>query len=559
VAEKVNASSSFRVKVAMRWRIAASLLSVVVGLSSVLSSFSADRSYWARALPFRLRWGSRTATAVLGFLLLVNASGLYRGRRVAWVLAVAFTSAVTLFHVLHGFHLEQSLVSLIFCITLIAVRRNFSVSGNPSSLARALITLSFTLAFNLFYAFLALYLVPRRGPSPDPRILLSQALSVIMFSAGPEVTAGVRHGDLLLNTVYAVNALSLLGSTVLLLQPVIAKRGQALGEREHAKAIAEKWGHSSLAFFTLWPDKQLYFNAEKTAYVSFKQVGNVVCVLGDPIGPPVDRVSLIAEFVAFCRDKGLEPVFYQVLPEHLPDYRREGLDTLRCGEEAIVDIQDLLSLRGNKWKSLRYTINKVERLGYSVRFFSPPLDEKLVDSLAEVSAMWLAAKGRSEKSFSLGWFDRDIIKDMEVAVAEDAHGRIVGFLNFVPMYNLEQFSPDLMRYVPGTPTGLVDFMLVEAARHYSQKGYSTLNLGLAPLAHITPEEHNSLTDKAIAILAENMPNLRGLLQFKGKYNPTWEPRYMAYPGALSLIGATLAVIRAGNPKGFLARVRVYGR
>lgn len=96
-------------------------------------------------------------------------------------------------------------------------------------------------------------------------------------------------------------------------------------------------------------------------------------------------------------------------------------------------------------------------------------------------------------------------------------------------------------------------MLVKSARYYEERGYPSLNLGLAPLAHITPEERSTFTDKTVALIAESIPNLKGLFSFKDKYNPDWEPRYLAYPGVLSLPGATLAVIKAGNPRGVVKK------
>ena len=530
------------------------VLSMVLGISSLTSSLLVLKPRFLRFIPYHVRWGSKVATAVVGFLFLVNAPGLLRGRRASWTITMGLTGAATILHVIRGFNLEGAALSALYALVLFSSRRRFMAPGNPSMFKRAVFLLLAVLVFNFAYAFLAIRLTPKEGYIPDLGMLIRYSISLITFNTPPEIVYGVREGRFLVSTVYAVNAACLLVAVFLLLQPIVMASEHNPADLNIATRIAEEWGHSSLVFFTLWPDKTIFFNSDRTCYLAYKQVGDVAVVLGDPVGPPEARVLMIGDFTRYAAERGIDAVFYQVLPEHLEDYRKAGLTIVKCGEEAIVDIR-FFNLSGQRWKSLRYTWNKMKKMGFRVEFYEPPLEDWLMEELEEVSRDWLSARKVGEKGFSLGWFEPEIVRHLEVSVAFDRHGKVSGFLTFVPMYNLDQVSPDLMRYRPLSPTGIIDLLLVESARHYSEKGFSKMNLGLAPLAHITPEEKAAWTDKAIKVIAESMPNLRGLYLFKEKYNPVWEPRYMAYPGALTLPRIALAVVRAGNPTGLARYVR----
>ncbi len=52
---------------------------------------------------------------------------------------------------------------------------------------------------------------------------------------------------------------------------------------------------------------------------------------------------------------------------------------------------------------------------------------------------------------------------------------------------------------------------------------------------------------------EPLYNFRGLRAFKEKFDPVWEPRYLAYPGGISLARAMAdiaALIAGGYPRLF---------
>ena len=54
---------------------------------------------------------------------------------------------------------------------------------------------------------------------------------------------------------------------------------------------------------------------------------------------------------------------------------------------------------------------------------------------------------------------------------------------------------------------------------------------------------------------EHFYNFRGLRQYKEKYDPVWEPRYLAAPGGLALprVLASIAALISGGVSGVVAK------
>ena len=115
-----------------------------------------------------------------------------------------------------------------------------------------------------------------------------------------------------------------------------------------------------------------------------------------------------------------------------------------------------------------------------------------------------------------------------------------------------------MRYYPETRAGLMDFLFVELLFWGKAHGYRWFNLGMAPLAGLEDRVLAPLWSRLGAFLfrhGEHFYNFQGLRQYKEKFAPTWEPRYLVSPGGLALahILANVAALISGGVKGIVAR------
>jgi phosphatidylglycerol lysyltransferase len=179
-------------------------------------------------------------------------------------------------------------------------------------------------------------------------------------------------------------------------------------------------------------------------------------------------------------------------------------------------------------------------------------------SLRAVSDGWLAAKHTREKGFSLGRFEEGYVRRFPVAVVR-IQGRIVAFANLWLGTARKTMSMDLMRYDPETaPAGVMEYLLIELMLWGQAQGYRAFTLGMAPLAGLEHRELAPLWSRAGALLfqhGEHFYNFQGLRAYKEKFDPVWEPRYLASPGGLALprILANVAGLIAGGLRGVVAR------
>jgi phosphatidylglycerol lysyltransferase len=83
------------------------------------------------------------------------------------------------------------------------------------------------------------------------------------------------------------------------------------------------------------------------------------------------------------------------------------------------------------------------------------------------------------------------------------------------------------------------------------EGYQWFNLGMAPLSGLEASAVSPLRTKLGSFVFRHggaFYNFEGLRQYKGKFDPVWEPRSLAYPGGLALprILADVTALVAGG-------------
>lgn len=543
-------------------RIGPGLLAALTFLVGVLNIVSAiqpalpERFHALREiLPLILIHSSRHIVALAGFLLILVAGGIRRKKKVAWWVALGLMLISVIFNITKGFDYEEALVIVAVLVLLLYLFPCFKARSDVPTIKRAFGLLAAVVLFNIFYGVLGFYLLHRYlgiYPSFYDYLVwtLREMFSLSSTSVFPEISTIHTHlARRFLNSLWMLWETGLFLFLIMLLRPVIYRRTTRLHELKKAEEIAQQYGKSSLVYFTLWADKYFFFNEEGTGYIAYRQVGDVAVALGDPVGPVESMLGIIAEFVEHCENNGWHPAFYQVLPDNLDLYRRAGLSKLFIGNEAVVELQGF-DMSGRKWKHLRNTLSRITRLGLKAVWRQPPLENDLLYRLKQVSDNWLYYQGGEEKTFSLGWFEEEKLKGNKVVTIEDEEGTIYAFANFIPMYNLSQSSPDMMRFSRLAPSGIMDFLFLQSILYFKEKGLTGFNLGLAPLAHVSNEEVSTIAERAVRYLYENLYNFKGLYEFKAKYSPRWEPRYLIYTHLAALPKVALAVVRAGNPSGY---------
>jgi phosphatidylglycerol lysyltransferase len=283
------------------------------------------------------------------------------------------------------------------------------------------------------------------------------------------------------------------------------------------------------ANFALMGDKALLFSENGQAFVMFGVHGSSWVSMGGPVGSDEqDRVDLIWEFKAQAARNQGQAVFYQVGDPALHHYIDANFTLVKLGEEARVPLAEF-DLQGSHRARLRQARNRANREGLSFELVQPPHTDSLLEELETISDEWLAEKNVREKGFSVGFFDRDYLNHFPLALIYE-NGDLSAFANILATGTHRTATIDLMRHRNTADNSTMEFLFIELMLSLKVHGYEWFSLGMAPLSGLTDRASAPLWDR-FGLLVYNKGsrfyNFEGLRRFKEKFDPVWEPRYMA--------------------------------
>ena len=531
----------------------ATLLTGLVGIVNLVSAVTPSlpsRVEWLRQFfPFGIRAGGHLFSAITGFVLLTLAVHLLRRKRLAWLLSIGLLIVSILSHLIKGLDYEESLLSLLLLVQLLLMRRVFTAQSDRPSIAQGIRALISALLFTLAYGTLGFYLLDHYySVSFNLQSALLQTLAMFFDDDNAGLQPTRRFGQFFANSIYIIGAVTFGYALFMLLRPVLLRRGATKQERQKAQEIVERYGRSSLARFTLFEDKAYYFSPSGQSVIAYVPKGRGAIALGDPIGSLEDRQAAMIGFQQFCARNDWYPAFYQTLPDDVKLYESLGFQVLQIGEEAIVDLK-AFTLSGKANQNLRTALNKLNKLGYQVVFYSPPIATAILQELRAVSDEWLQQMQGSEKKFSLGWFEETYLRSCDLAVVRSPNGQAIAFTNIITQYQTNEATIDLMRHRTDIENGTMDFLFISLFKYFKEQGCDGLNLGLSALSGVGETERSRRLEKGIHYLHEHLNrfyNFKGLHAYKAKFQPRWEPRYLVYPSLAALPEVVVALIRADS-------------
>jgi phosphatidylglycerol lysyltransferase len=521
-----------------------------MGVINVLSAVTPSMSYRLRWLeqysPLQVSHGGHLTSALAGFALILLAASLWRRKRVAWLLTILVLAVSIVTHILKGLDYEEASLAAVLLIILLSLRSEFHARSDVPSIRQGLLTLLFALFFTIIYGVAGFYLL-------DKHFRVTFGLwsafrqTIVMFTQlyDPGIEPITGFGRYFADSIYIVGMVTTSYASLMLIRPVLMRHGASPVERERASQIVLEYGHTPLARMALFDDKLYYFSAGGSM-ISYVVENRIALVLGDPIGPAGDAPAVISAFKSFCASNDWLTAFYETTPEYLHYYKDAGFDILSIGQEAIVELA-AFTLEGSENKTLRNSYNKMVRLGYHYSVIQPPYSARLLRELQLISDDWLTNRGTSEMRFSLGWFDEAYLNTCPILLVRDREGFIESFANLVGEYQNKEVSIDLMRYLRGVESGLMDFLFVSLFQWAAVQGYKTVNMGLSALSGVGEQSDDPAIERALNYIYRNINlfyNFRGLHAFKEKFHPKWLPRYLIYPGPASLPAVSISLLNA---------------
>ncbi len=311
--------------------------------------------------------------------------------------------------------------------------------------------------------------------------------------------------------------------------------------RGQVEGIIARWGRAGDAL-ALSGGKCFLLSDGGDAVIAYAVQGRAWVALGDPVGDPAQIPGLIWRFRDAARRARVTPVFYEASPRWFPQWIETGMTLFKLGEEAVVDLTRF-SLEGPARKRLRGSHARARREGLSHELLAAGASDGLLEELRAISDRWLAARPGREKTFSVGRFDADWLRRFPLAVVRH-HGRLVGFALVLLDGRGQGAAIDLMRHDPATALPVMEFLFTETMLALAAREVESLSLGVAPLAGL--EEARSLAGRVGRLVYRHggrFYGFRGLRQFKDKFDPLWEPRYLVLPRLSNPVAVVADVTR----------------
>jgi len=470
-------------------------------------------------LPLAILEVSHLIGSIVGLGLVVLAASLRRRVNAAYHIALALLVAGIAASLLKGIDIEEALLLTLVAVVLVLGRGAFY---RPSSIfAERFTPVWVTSIIGVIAATVWVGMLAYRNVGYSHELWWTFAFNADaprMLRAAFVVSVGAA-ALLLLNLLRPARPEPLTASAT-----EIEQARAAIGLSDHTLANAALMG-----------DKRLLFSDDANAFVMYQIAGRSWIALGDPVGPVGHTEDLVWRFRELSDRHAGWTVFYQASGERLAQYVDLGLAAFKLGEEAHVPLRDF-SLEGSARSDLRQDHRRAVRDGATFEVVPASAAQALLPQLRRISDAWLADKAVAEKHFSVGAFVPEYLQSFDVAVVRRA-GEIVAFANLWAAGTKRELSVDLMRFGDDAPRSAMDFLFAELMLWGCAQGYERFNLGMAPLAGLeqhplAPAWHR--VGNFVFRHGEHFYNFEGLRQYKAKFRPAWEPRYLVAPGGIAL-------------------------
>ncbi|HEY5107284.1 MAG TPA: bifunctional lysylphosphatidylglycerol flippase/synthetase MprF [Caulobacteraceae bacterium] len=480
---------------------------------------------------------SNFVSSILGLVLVMLAFGLSRRLGAAWAASAAVLPAAAILALFKGFNWEESLILLALTALLAPCREAFSRSAR---LSRMEITPGWMLS--------ALAAVAGAG-------LVGWWSFQNLDRANASVLNALGDPDRAIASSAGAAALLLLVGVWRMLAtpatpPVV---GEADSDFRRVRTILASADCAEPgASLALLGDKRFLFSPSGKSFLMFGVRGRSWIGLGAPVGCREERLDLLWCFRELADAHAARPGIYGIGPEDLPDLVELGFSIQKIGESAAVPL-DSFSVEGRRFGNVRRSWRKAGEEG--ARFEVVPAGESrdLAPQLQRISDEWLSHHAGGEKAFSMGGFEPAYVSEFPLAIVRLGES-VIAFATLWLTARRTAFSMDLMRYADDAPKNVMDFLFVELLQWGREQGYVAFEFGMAPLAGLEDRPLAPIMSRVGRLLferGEEIYNFRGVRRFKDKYDPVWQPRYIAAPNkwAIPILLADVGLLSSGGMGG----------
>ena len=535
-------------------RIAPVILTFGLGLVNIFSVLTPAIQYRLKLLhhflPLYAIDLSNYTVFMVGIFLLILSAFLLKGVRMAWYLTVAMAVISIIGNLTKAIDYEEASLAFFTVVALLLTRKQYFVRNNPRLIQVGINAALISIGAVILYGTAGFYFLDKKHFNIDFSLLESVKYSVQNFFFYQNDVL-VPHDRFARNFLYSINisgGLTLGFLLYTLISPYLIEKKVEEDDWALARELLKKYGRSQLDYFKIYYEKQLFFTANRDAFISYRTADYYAVVLEDPVcADPEAMVVAIREFDQFCAENGMKSLFYRVPESSLPVYEKLKKRSLYVGQEAVLDLTSW-TIEGKSKKSIRTSSNKQKELGLVSKVYQPPIKDGLIQKIHSVSNEWQKERNYDELVFSQGMFDSEELRDQTIMVVENQEEKIMAFANIIPDYAPGESTYDLIRNAKGTPNGLIEFLMAELFFYLKDQGYKTANLGFVAMAGI--ESGRNIQEKSIKFAYKKLKafaHFKGLKEFKDKFGPEWHNKYLIYSNDYDLFSVPRALKKVTKP------------
>ena len=508
------------------------LLSTVTNLSNVSRLFQV-------LLPFSFNFLDQTFNMLIGFLLLGLARGIsMKVRKAYWP-----TIILLIFGIINTISRTTSwqliLVYLIILLAVFLAKKEFYREKFVYSWGALVIdSLLFGCLF-IIYAVAGYYSSHPEKTGPMPQTFLLFPSDDIWFSG--LVGLGISMIGLITLYQYLADTTEHLGETL---------------ETERLTKILSRFGGNESSQFLYLENYEYYYyqeHQEDLVLFGYQIKADKCFVAGNPIGDPEKWVQATFSFMNQADLLGYRLVFYRISDEYVMMLHDLGYHFMKVGEEGIICFNDVVQPRETK-ESM--PMRQLTNAGYTFHLYQEPVSDEIFEELKRVSNIWLGTN--KEKNFISGQFDRSYLDLATIGVMCNKQKKIIGFITEKKVSTGEKGAYDLLRYSDEAPAETSAFLMTHFIDACKQLGYSTIDIGIAPLANVGETKYSFFEERLINILYNygyHIYEFQDKRKTKEQYVTKWNSRYCAYPkqsnAMFTFVQLLLLINRGRNKKVFL--------
>ncbi len=322
---------------------------------------------------------------------------------------------------------------------------------------------------------------------------------------------------------------------------------RSLSQKVTILKLLKKYGNDTLSYFSLQKNRKYFFSSTQQSFLSYCIKGNIAVVAANPIGKQEELPQLVESFLLHLQKNNKKPCFVGLSKGYTYYLKKKHYKIFKIGEEAIIDLVtfDVSLLK----KKVRRVLRHMHRSEVHVQIYNRQhIPAPILKQIKETSRRWLSCKKKKERGFSmtLGSIPTKFHNDCEFIVAMKGK-MVLGYLCFVPVYKANAWSLDSMRRREDTPNGLMEFLMIQAARQYKLRGFTKLSLNFATFANSKNDVQSKFFSRILSVVYAYLSKFyqcHSLHTFNQKFLPEWESRYVAFPNLRSVPSSTLAIIQA---------------